>query len=81
MVLGDRQVVDQGPWKDLKIQAASVTKFSSHGSEKNAGRISESFNRLNTQLQIKEEAEVDLSRQSGDTALYGKFSTSHTWHF
>lgn len=81
MVLGDRGIVDQGRWKDLKIHTASVAKFSSHRAEKDGGSISASFNRLNTQLRIKEEAENDLSRQSGDTALYGKSSISHPQHF
>lgn len=71
VVLGDGGVIDQGSWKDIKMKAASVAKFSAGSTTKDKALVSANSNRLNTQLRIKDEAEMDLTRQTGDTALYG----------
>ncbi|KAK3192091.1 hypothetical protein K4F52_001718 [Lecanicillium sp. MT-2017a] len=73
VVLGDGGVIDQGPWKDIKMKAASVAKFSAGSTTKDKALVSANSNRLNTQLRIKDEAEMDLTRQTGDSALYGYY--------
>ncbi|TRX93894.1 hypothetical protein FHL15_005276 [Xylaria flabelliformis] len=70
VVLGNYGIIDQGPWQTIKVKAASLAKFSaSHHLSENAN-LSASFDKLSAQLRAKDETEVDLTRQTGDPAVY-----------
>ncbi|KAK8149644.1 hypothetical protein G3M48_006221 [Beauveria asiatica] len=70
VVLGNHGVIEQGPWSSIKIKAESIAKFSSVTNATGSSPLAANFNSLNAQLRIKDEDEVDLARQTGDTALY-----------
>ncbi|KAM3441708.1 hypothetical protein MY4824_001486 [Beauveria thailandica] len=70
VVLGNHGVIEQGPWSSIKIKAESIDKFSSVTNATGSSPLAANFNSLNAQLRIKDEDEVDLARQTGDTALY-----------
>ncbi|TVY68841.1 ABC transporter FUM19 [Lachnellula suecica] len=74
VVLKDRKVKEQGPWEVMKRREASIAKFTPHPQDKNAVTLSASFDTLSAQLRVKDEAELDLSRQTGDLALYSYYS-------
>ncbi|KAK7978424.1 hypothetical protein PG988_005914 [Apiospora saccharicola] len=72
VVLGNGQIMDQGPWENLNITSSLIAKFSyGHQANENDTALSESFKKLITQVQAKDEIKADLSRQSGDPTLYG----------
>jgi hypothetical protein len=71
VVLGDGRVVDQGSWKNLTVKAASIAKFSSGTASDENVALSANYRKLSDQLRTKAETELDLARQTGDTALYG----------
>ena len=73
VVLGDHKVVEQGTWENFKFKAASIAKFSSSHQSKDNAILSANFDKLSAQFRTKDEAEIDLTRQSGDSALYGNF--------
>ena len=73
VVLGNRGIVDQGNWQSIKIKAASIAKFDSGHRARDNTLVSASFEKLGAQIRAKDEAEMDLARQSGDSALYGAF--------
>jgi len=64
--------MEQGNWENIKIKATSISKFSTSNSAKENAVILANFAKLNAQVQAKEETEADLSRQTGDPALYGE---------
>jgi ATP-binding cassette subfamily C (CFTR/MRP) protein 1 len=71
VVLGDNGIIDQGNWQDIETKAASIKKFSSSHYIKDNAILSTNFDQLGAQFRAKDEAEMDLSRQTGDSALYG----------
>lgn len=73
MVLGNRGIIDQGPWERLNVTFDLIAKFlQGHHSSDNA-ILPGNFNALSTQFRIKDETKIDLARQSGDPAIYGDF--------
>ncbi|KAK8121364.1 ABC transporter [Apiospora kogelbergensis] len=76
VILDHRGIRDQGPWGMLNIPSTLITKFSSgHQVQVDENLLSESFKNLSTQVQAKDEIKADLTRQSGDPALYGEPSS------
>ncbi|KAF7939946.1 uncharacterized protein EAE98_000073 [Botrytis deweyae] len=73
VVLGDHGITDQGSWQSIKIKAGSIAKFSSGNHVKDNAAVAAAFARLSAQVRAKDEAEIDLSRRSGDSALYGYY--------
>ena len=73
MVLGNGGIMDQGPWGNLRITSSLIAKFSSgnQNCEEIDTVMSENFKKLSTQARAMDEIKADLSRQSGDPALYG----------
>lgn len=71
VVLGHQGIKEQGTWQDIKVKASSIEKFASEPHASNNALLSSNFDQLNAQVRAKNEAEVDLSRQTGDFALYG----------
>lgn len=72
VVLGEHGIVDQGSWRNIKIKAASIAKFSTGLHTKNPTVLSANYDRLSAQLRTKAETEADLARHTGDPTLYGK---------
>ncbi|TGO29604.1 hypothetical protein BPAE_0013g00560 [Botrytis paeoniae] len=70
VVLGDHGIIDQGNWQSIKIKAGSIAKFSSGNHVKDNAAVAAAFAKLSAQVRAKDEAEIDLARQSGDSALY-----------
>ncbi|PQE09784.1 ABC transporter protein [Rutstroemia sp. NJR-2017a BBW] len=75
VVLGNYGIVDQGHWKDIKLKSAAIAKFTSGNSSNTTAAVSSNFDKLSAQVRAKDEAELDLARQSGDSALYGNLSS------
>lgn len=73
VVLGDHGIIDQGNWQTIKFETGSIAKFSSGNRSKDNLAVSAAFDKLSSQVQAKDEAEIDLARQSGDFALYGYY--------
>ena len=73
VVLGDYEILDQGNWQDIKVKAASIAKFSSSHHTQDNTILSADFDKLSAQFRAKDEAEIDLARQTGDLALYSNF--------
>ncbi|ETS86194.1 hypothetical protein PFICI_00022 [Pestalotiopsis fici W106-1] len=73
VILSDHTITDQGTWQNIKTKTSSIMKFDSGNSTKPSVALSANFNRLSAQLRAKEETELDLARQTGDTALYGYY--------
>ncbi|EMR80672.1 putative abc transporter protein [Botrytis cinerea BcDW1] len=73
VVLGDHGIIDQGDWQSIKIKAGSIAKFSSGNNIKDNAAVVAAFAKLSAQVRAKDEAEIDLARQSGDSALYEIF--------
>lgn len=73
MVLGGNGIIDQGNWQNTETKAASIAKFSSSHYIKDNALLSANFDKLGAQFRAKDEAEIDLSRQTGDSALYGNY--------
>lgn len=71
MVLGEGGIKEQGAWHDIKIKAASIAKFSSKRPSDDNVMLASGFDKLNAQVRAKDEAAVDLARNTGDVALYG----------
>ncbi|EDN95157.1 hypothetical protein SS1G_11032 [Sclerotinia sclerotiorum 1980 UF-70] len=71
VVLGYHGIIDQGNWQTIKFETGSIAKFSSGNRSKDNLAVSAAFDKLSSQVQAKDEAEIDLARQSGDFALYG----------
>lgn len=63
--------MDQGNWQCLKIKARSIAKFTPGNPAKVNAAVSVTFEKLSAQVQAKDKAKMDLSRQSRDSALYG----------
>lgn len=78
MVFGNHGIIDQGSWKNIKIKAASIAKFFSGNGPKGNPTVLAQFAQLNARIQAKDEAEIDLARRSGDTALYRKLTLYRT---
>ncbi|KAJ8063871.1 hypothetical protein OCU04_007725 [Sclerotinia nivalis] len=73
VVLGDHGIIDQGNWQTIKVKTGSITKFSSGNRTNDNLAVSAAFDKLSAQVRAKDEAEIDLARQSGDSALYGYY--------
>lgn len=74
VLLENHRVLDQGSWQNIQIRDALTTKLSSRSLVKESTLLSANFENLSAQLRAKDEIAMDLSRQSGDPALYGIFS-------
>lgn len=70
VILGNHRIEEQGTWEDIKLKAASIEKFALNSQGNNSVSLSANFDRLSAQVRAKDEAEVDLSRQTGDLTLY-----------
>ncbi|KAI0814233.1 putative ABC transporter [Xylaria sp. FL0064] len=73
VVLGERGVIEQGSWKEIKAKASSVAKFSSSNHGKDNTVLSASFDKLSAQVRAKDEIKLDLERHTGDPSLYGYY--------
>ncbi|KAI0391308.1 putative ABC transporter [Xylariaceae sp. FL0594] len=70
VVLGDRGIVDQGVWANVRVKPTSISKFSLTRSGEDDSVLTTNFARLDAQVHAKEDTEADLSRRTGDPALY-----------
>ncbi|CZR52737.1 related to multidrug resistance protein [Phialocephala subalpina] len=73
VILGDGGVKEQGTWQELKTKSSTIMKFVPRTKEGSASALVAGFDRLSAQMRARDEAEVDLSRQTGDLALYGYY--------
>ncbi|KFY45085.1 hypothetical protein V495_03127 [Pseudogymnoascus sp. VKM F-4514 (FW-929)] len=73
VVLGDHGIKEQGTWQAIQVKAVSIAKFTPGPQSKSDVVPSTNFDQLRTQFRAKDEAEVDLARQTGDLALYGYY--------
>ncbi|KFX93219.1 hypothetical protein O988_06925 [Pseudogymnoascus sp. VKM F-3808] len=73
VVLGDHGIKEQGTWQAIQVKAVSIAKFTPGPQSKSDVVLSTNFDQLRTQFRAKDEAEVDLARQTGDLALYGYY--------
>ncbi|KAI1842151.1 hypothetical protein JX266_011684 [Neoarthrinium moseri] len=73
VVLGNRGIVDQGSWQNINTKATSIAKFSSSHTSRENVILSANYDKLSAQLRAKDDTELDLARQTGDTALYGYY--------
>lgn len=73
MVLENHGILHQGNWQNIQIRGAPSAKLSSSHRTKDNTELSANFENLGNRLRAKDETEMDLSRQSGDPALYGSF--------
>ncbi|KFY68700.1 hypothetical protein V496_00844 [Pseudogymnoascus sp. VKM F-4515 (FW-2607)] len=73
VVLGDHRIKEQGTWQAIQVKAVSIAKFTPGPQSKSDVVPSINFDQLRTQFRAKDEAEVDLARQTGDLALYGYY--------
>lgn len=73
VILGDGGVKEQGPWRDLKRKGTAIEKFiPSHEGQPSGSDIpTADLAKLSAQLRARDEAAVDLARQTGDITLYG----------
>ncbi|KAK8134988.1 hypothetical protein PG984_007000 [Apiospora sp. TS-2023a] len=80
VVVGNGGIMDQGPLGKLHITSSLIAKFSA-GKRVDDGDtvLSEDFKKLITQVRAKDEIKADLSRQSGDPALYGFYLKFVGW--
>ncbi|KAK5626723.1 hypothetical protein RRF57_002438 [Xylaria bambusicola] len=74
VVLGNNGIIEQGPWQTIKLKTQTLAKFSATSHQviedtKLVGR----YDALDAQIRVKEETEADLSRQTGDPAIYGYY--------
>lgn len=70
IVLGDHGIKEQGSWVTIQAKADSIGKFTSNLQSKNDVALSASFDRLGAQFRTTDEAKADLTRQTGDFAIY-----------
>ncbi|TVY42741.1 ABC transporter [Lachnellula subtilissima] len=73
VVLEDHGIKEQGNWQTIEGKASSIAKFTSSSQSKYDLSQSANFDKLSAQTRAKDEAEVDLARQTGDSALYGYY--------
>ncbi|KAK6853983.1 hypothetical protein PG995_010795 [Apiospora arundinis] len=73
VVLGNGGVVKQGNWRMLNLNAAPISKLSSGHTGDESMVLSADYENLSHQLRANAETELDLARQTGDTALYGYY--------
>lgn len=76
VVLGNNGIIDQGNWQSIKIKSGSIEKFSSGKHAKDNAAASATFDKLSAQFRAKDEAGIDLTRRSGDFALYSNSPSS-----
>lgn len=68
--LGKKGIKEQGNWEEIKSKPTSLLKSIPTTKNKNDALLP-NFDKLSAQLRAKDEAEKDLSRQTGDLTLYG----------
>ncbi|KAH8596734.1 putative ABC transporter [Bisporella sp. PMI_857] len=73
VVLGDGGIKEQGSWQDMKAKSGDIAKFTSGTHGRNDAVLSPDFSKLHDKVRAKDEAEVDLSRQTGDLTLYAYY--------
>ncbi|KAI1121698.1 putative ABC transporter [Nemania abortiva] len=73
IVLGNRTIIDQGTWQEIKAKPASIAKFSSRSQARENTILSANFDKLAAQLRAKDETQADLTRKTGDFSLYGYY--------
>lgn len=71
VILGDHGVKEQGTWEAIKVKAASIEKFIANTQGNNNIVSLANLESVHSQIKVEDEAAVDLSRQTGDFALYG----------
>ncbi len=70
VILGDHGVKEQGTWQEIQVKSASITKFIPNTVAKSDATLLANFDKLRAQFRARDEAEVDLSRKTGDLSLY-----------
>lgn len=76
VLLGDGGVREQGTWDSLQAKLAAIEKFIPPASGKDESKSAPEIDltrRLEAQLRVRDEAETDLARKTGDVALYGYY--------
>ncbi|KAL2070754.1 hypothetical protein VTL71DRAFT_13780 [Oculimacula yallundae] len=73
VVLGDNRIIDQGNWQNIKSKAKKIPKLSTRNHAEDGAVLAENYERLGAQVRAKDEAEMDLSRKTGDSTLYGYY--------
>ncbi|CZS88754.1 related to multidrug resistance protein [Rhynchosporium graminicola] len=73
VVLGDNKIMIQGDWQTMKTNAKAIAKFSSPKHDDEEHVLSQNYDRLRAQTTARDEAEIDLSRQTGDSSLYSYY--------
>lgn len=73
VILGDLGIKAQGGWQTIKSKTESIEKFGSRNPTEGGGNsaLAKNLDMLSAQLRASDEAEIDLARQTGDSALYG----------
>ncbi|CAG8955431.1 hypothetical protein HYFRA_00010296 [Hymenoscyphus fraxineus] len=71
LVLEDGGVKECGTWNDIKVKASSIAKFAPEKRNSCEAALSPKLDQLSAQIQAKNDFKNDVSRQTGDFALYG----------
>ncbi|CAG8972658.1 hypothetical protein HYALB_00011398 [Hymenoscyphus albidus] len=71
LVLEDGGIKERGTWNDIKVKASSIAKFAPEKRNSLEAALSPKLDQLSAQIQAKNDLENDVSRQTGDFALYG----------
>ncbi|KAI1763558.1 putative ABC transporter [Hypoxylon sp. FL1150] len=81
VILSDGTVKEKGTWQELQAKGGAIDKFvQKHPtSEESDASSSQEFVKLRSQLRAKDEAEMDLARQTGDLSLYGYYLRFIGW--
>lgn len=74
--MDDHEIKEQGTWKEIKVKAPNIAKFTVGSNNKNNLFLAADVI-LSAQTRGTDEAEDDLSRQTGDFSLYGNRSAKH----
>ena len=71
--MDDHEIKEQGTWKEIKVKAPNIAKFTvGSNNKKNLFLAADVI--LSAQTRGTDEAEDDLSRQTGDFSLYGNYA-------
>ncbi|KAI1405376.1 putative ABC transporter [Hypoxylon fuscum] len=81
IIIGEGGIREKGTWEELQGKVSAIVKFvpDSHTSGEDDTAQSENLVKLSAQLRATDEAEVDLSRQTGEFALYGYYLRFVGW--
>ncbi|KAK0708156.1 putative ABC transporter [Lasiosphaeris hirsuta] len=75
VILGNQGVQEQGPWETIKAKTGAIAKFIPRNRPEGNSSLApaSTSTKLSAQLRAKDEAEADLSRKTGDFALYAYY--------